>query len=356
MSRETAVVICPGRGVYGRDELGYLARRHADKPAFLDAIDAFRAEHGRRPIRELDAADAYRAADHASSANASTLIYACALADFADIDRDRYDIVAVTGNSLGWYLALAAGGVLSPENAVAVVDGMGARMQADGVGGQLVYPVCDAEWRPSAERGAIVSRALEAATRAGGRAFWSIRLGGMAVLAGDEPGLAALEEALPEADGRFPFRLARHAAFHTPLLAEVSQAALAALPETLFGAPEIPLIDGRGVIHQPWGWDREALHRYTFGEQIVSTYDFSKAVEVAIKEFAPDRLIVLGPGSTLAPPIAQELIAHRWRGLSSKADFAASQAADPFLLAMGKDEQRARVVAPAPNARPTEPA
>jgi [acyl-carrier-protein] S-malonyltransferase len=38
--------------------------------------------------------------------NASLLIYACALADFAAIDRDRFEVVAVTGNSMGWYLAL----------------------------------------------------------------------------------------------------------------------------------------------------------------------------------------------------------------------------------------------------------
>lgn len=29
------------------------------------------------------------------------LIYACALADFAAIDRDRFEVVAVTGNSIG---------------------------------------------------------------------------------------------------------------------------------------------------------------------------------------------------------------------------------------------------------------
>lgn len=344
MSRETAIVICPGRGVYGRDELGYLARRHGDKAGFIDQIDAFRTQHGRTPIRALDAETSYSAARHATSANASALIYACALADLADIDRDRFDIVAVTGNSLGWYLTLAAAGALDEAGGVRVVDTMGALMEAEGVGGQLVYPVSDADWRPSQARADAVDDALSRAAAEDAKAFLSIKLGGMAVLAGDEAGLASLERNLPQADERFPFRLARHAAFHTPLLAHVSRKALSELAPAIFNKPRLPMIDGRGVIHQPCAFDPEALHDYTFGEQITSTYDFSKAVEVALKEFAPDRLIVLGPGATMGPPIAQELIKHHWRGLRSKSEFVAMQKNDSFLLAMGLDDQRARVI------------
>lgn len=340
-ARERAVVVCPGRGSYGKDELGYLARHHADKTAFLDEIDAFRAANGRTSVRALDAAETYKASVHATSENASALIYACALADFADIDRERFDLVAVCGNSLGWYLTLAAGGALAPAAAIEVVDTMGALMQAHGAGGQLVYPVCDADWRPSPERAKAVEDALAAANASGGRAFWSIRLGGTAVLAGDEAGLAGLEAALAPIGERFPFRLARHAAFHTPLLAHVSKMALERLGADLFTAPAIPLIDGRGVIHQPWGGDLEALRAYTFGAQIAATYDFSKSLEIALKEFAPDRLIVLGPGMTMGPPVAQALIRHGWAGLGSKADFIARQKDDPFVLAMGAPDQRA---------------
>ena len=62
-----------------------------------------------------------------------------------------------------------------------------------------------------------------------------------------------------------------------------------------------------------------------------------------MKEYAPDRIILLGPGDTLGGAIAQALIAIDWRGLGSKADFQAMQAADPFLLAMGREDQRALV-------------
>ncbi len=341
--KKSAVVIFPGRGTYGREELGYLGRFHRDKTGFIAGVDAWREANGREPVSALDARERYAAARHASSLNASAIIYACALADFADIDRERYDVVAVCGNSLGWYLALAAGGAASPENAIRLVDTMGALMEEKGVGGQLVYPLVDEDWRPSAAREQAVAEALHAG-RTHGRAYLSIRLGGVAVLAGDDTGMAAMEACLPPAEGRYPFRLARHAAFHTPLLAHVSEAAFKALEADVLRRPAVPLIDGRGAVWSPHATDVAELYQYTFGTQIVETYNFSKSVEVAIKEYAPDRLILAGPGSTLGAPIAQELIRWRWLGLASKADFAARQKEDPFLLAMGRDEQRAMVV------------
>ena len=343
MTRQSALLIAPGRGTYGKPELGYLARHHQNKHGFFALIDDFRTAHGRTPILALDGAKNYAASRHANSENASALIYACALADFLDIDQDKFDIVAATGNSLGWYLALGASGALSPENAIRLVDTMGALMEKHGVGGQLVYPLTTNKWQPDPARASAVEDALTHA-RTKGAAFRSINLGGMSVLAGDEAGLAGLEQALPPADERYPFRLARHAAFHTPLLAPVSQMAVEALPATLFQAPQFPLIDGRGEIWQPIACDTHALHRYTLTRQITETYNFTACVEVGLKEFAPDRLIILGPGTTMGPPVAQILIANRWQGLASKQDFIERQKQDPLVLAMGMEDQRARVV------------
>ena len=42
--------------------------------------------------------------------------------------------------------------------------------------------------------------------------------------------------------------------------------------------------------------------------EVTTTYNYSCAIEVAIKEFAPDILIILGPGSTLGAPTAQTLL------------------------------------------------
>ncbi len=127
--KQTAVVIFPGRGTYGKDELGYLARHHADKAAFVKGVDDWRAAQGRETVSDLDNAKTYSAAKHASSINASALIYTCALADFAAIDCEKFDIVAVCGNSLGWYLTLAGAGAVNPANAIRLVDTMGALME-----------------------------------------------------------------------------------------------------------------------------------------------------------------------------------------------------------------------------------
>ena len=341
--KQTAVVIFPGRGTYAKPELGYLSRFHKDKAPFLVQIDALRRAYDRIPVTELDAAKSYTAAKHATSENASALIYGCALADFAAIDRDKFDIVAMCGNSLGWYLSLAAAGALNAENAFRLVDTMGALMEDHGVGGQIVYPLVDEEWRPSEERLHAVEKALAAGARAGA-AHWSIHLGGTAILAGDDAAIEAMEKVLPEAEGRYPFRLARHAAFHTPLMKPVSEMARAELTMENFLRPEKPIIDGRGVIWSPWSTATDALWDYTLGEQIIAPYSFSKSVEVAIKEFAPDKIILVGPGGTLGVPIAQELIRHRWLGMGSRADFTARQKEDPFLLAMGRDDQRNLVI------------
>jgi hypothetical protein len=129
MARETALVVCPGRGVYNKDELGYLRRHHADKADLVAPMDAARRAAGQTPVSELDGAERYSVATHTRGDNASALIHACAVADFKSIDRDRYEIVAVTGNSMGWYIALACGGALDSMGGFTVVNTMGTLMQ-----------------------------------------------------------------------------------------------------------------------------------------------------------------------------------------------------------------------------------
>ena len=343
MTRQRALVVFPGRGVYGKDELGYFHRHHGARLDWLATLDAYRHQHGRRLLSDLDRAETYLARDHASSENASALIYACALADFAAIDRDRYDIVAITGNSLGWYLALAGAGALRGGDALHLVDTMGQTMAEQGRGGQLVTSIATPEWHLDPARVAVVERALEAARAEGGQAQWSIRLGGTAVLGGDEKGLSVLEAQLPQ-EPPFPFRLARHAAFHTSLLSHVPALAQAQLPQDMFDQPQTALIDGRGVIWRQTLTDLDALYAYTLGHQIEKPYDFTRAVAVGVREFAPEVIILTGPGTNLGGAIAQSVIAENIWPWTDKASFIAHQkTAAPRLLAMGMDDQRARV-------------
>ena len=339
MTKERAVVVFPGRGSYSAAELGYLKKRHAERRPLIEEFDRVVSANGGEPSTSLDNADAFSPSRHLPGRNASNLIFACALADFHAIDRERYDIVAICGNSLGWYLTLAAGGGVSLHDGARIVDSMGALMEQQGVGGQILYPVVDGDWRPCAERETAVADALDKANDVG-RAYLSIRLGGIAVLAGDEAGVKALLTALPPADDRYPFRLPKHAAFHTPLLADISTTALSRNAPGGFRSPAIPMIDGRGVAWTPHATDTEALHAYTFGAQIVETYDFSRSIETALKEFAPDKLILTGPGASLGPPIAQVLIRLNWLDIASKAAFTARQSTAPFVISMGRDDQR----------------
>ncbi len=341
MTRRRAVVICPGRGAYNRDELGSLARLHGDKTEFLDMVDAYRTVRGKDPVRALDAAASFSASHHSRGDNASPLIYACAFSDFLDLDRDRLDVVAVTGNSMGWYIALACAGAVSPEAGLEIVDTMGALMHERGVGGQLVYPVVDEQWREIAgKRAELVAMLHEIDALPGHSASLSIDLGGMLVFAANEPGLAALAKALPPVGDRYPMRLNQHAAFHSPLQQPVALEGQRLLGVDLFHAPATPMIDGRGHIWRPREVRPCDLRNYTLGAQVTEPYDFARAVRTSLREFAPDLLIVLGPGGTLGGAVAQTLIAERWRGLANKADFQAFQQRDPFLLAMSIPDQR----------------
>lgn len=336
-----AVVICPGRGTYTKTELGVLGR-HFHDPALLARFDAERAALGQETLAALDGAATYSVARHTRGDNASALIYAATLADFRALRG--VEVVAVTGNSMGWYSALACGGALSPEAGFHVVNTMGTLMQDALIGGQIIHPFMAEDWTPNPARKAeLLSLVADIDARPGHVLGLSIDLGGMLVLAGNDAGLAAFEAAVPPEQGRFPMRLANHAAFHTALQAPIAEAGRARLAQDLFGQPQVPLIDGRGAIWWPGATDTAALWDYTLGHQVVRTYDFTRAIATAAREFAPDLFIVTGPGTTLGGAVAQSLILADWAGTGSKSDFQQRQKTRPFLISMGIEAQRATV-------------
>jgi acyl transferase domain-containing protein len=338
-----AVLICPGRGTYNAPELGYLGRHHGARSGLVARFDAIRAEAGRETVSALDGAERFSVSKYSRGDVASPLICACSLADAAALAED-IEVVAVTGNSMGWYLALAAGGALSPEDGFRVVDTMGALMQEHLIGGQLVYPWMGEDWRADRTRKAeLLALVGDINASAGQTLHLSIDLGGMLVLAGDEAGLNAFEAAVPPVGGRFPMRLANHAAFHTAMQEPVAEKGRTALPATLFHQPQKPLIDGRGSVWWPGATDTQALWRYTFDTQVCETYDFTAAIRTAAREFAPDLFIVTGPGSTLGGAVAQSLVLAQWKGMADKAGFEAVQARDTLLVSMGREDQRAQV-------------
>jgi len=190
--KQTALVICPGRGVYNKTELGYYARHHANKTELLSSFDAMRLSKAQIKISDLDGADKFSVSKFTRGDNASGLIYACSYADFLAIDKDTYDIVAVTGNSMGWYTALACGGALTAQAGFDVVNTMGTIMQEHLVGGQIIYPIMDENWQ-------LIEGAKETVLDVIARIddlYVSICLGGFIVLAGTDEALKAAEAQL----------------------------------------------------------------------------------------------------------------------------------------------------------------
>lgn len=342
--RQKTLVVCPGRGTYGKAELGYLKRFHSDKGELIGVFDRLRSERGQPTLSELDGADRFSPALHTRGDIASPLIFAASYADFLAIDARRFDVAAVTGNSMGWYTALAVAGAVGAEQGFRIIDAMGENSQAGEPGGQVLLTLIDEDWRElPGLREQVLALAASIGARDGFSLYVSIELGGMIVFAGNEAGLAALLAEAPPTPTREPLRLVNHGPFHTPLMTGSSERALEQIPSAWFGSPEVPMIDGRGHIWRPFATDARALHDYTFVAQILETYDFTRAIQVALKEHAPDRIVLLGPGDTLGGAIAQALIAIGWRGLSSKRDFQEMQAGDPYLLAMGREDQRTLV-------------
>ena len=334
MTRETVLVVCPGRGTYGANELGYLARHHAGSP-LMATFDRQRSGRGAEAASTLDSLAKFSTARHGSGENASPLIYAAGILDFLALDPAKVEVVAVCGNSMGWYTALACAGAVSPEHGFAIADAMGVNSGTGEPGGQVLLTLVGEDWRPDPALCHEVDRAVEQSGT-----FRSIELGGMLLVAGGERELDALLSALPALPGRPPLRLAGHGPFHTPLMAQSSRRALAQLPAEWFGSPRIPLIDGEGRIWRAKVATFEAMHRYTFTTQILEPYDFTRSLAVGIKEFAPDRVVLLGPGDTMGGAIGQVLVAEKWLGMMDKVAFADRQSKNPFLIAMGRDDQR----------------
>lgn len=328
--KHRVAIVCPGRGSYTEASRGSLPAEHP----LVKRAEAVRAEFELEPLFALDGAPRFEAARHLRPANVAALIYVVSMIDAMQVVENEH-VVAVAGNSMGWYTALAVAGALTFEDGFRLVQRM-ALLQEDGLpGGQVIYPQVDGDWQPSIELASALAEALESSN---GEAFPSIHLGGFEVLAGSLAGVSHLLKTLPKVTlgkATYPFRLAQHGPYHTHLAEGVASEAQHRLTELEFRAPRIPMIDGRGSRFTPWSTDLDALRSYTLGAQVTTPYDFSSSVRVALREYAPDELVLPGPGNTLGGIAAQVLMAERWRGIETRADFDRVQSSDePIVRSM----------------------
>ncbi len=332
-------ILCPGRGSYTEKSLGSLAPRAAGarvepRRAWIEAAERLRREYGLESLSALDGAARFESSRHLKPANVSALIYLVSMLDAAHAAAE-HELVAVAGNSMGWYMALAVAGALSFEDGFRLVQEMALLQEEIGAGGQVIYPVVGDDWRRSLDLDARVQEALE---RSPGEVFRSIRLGGYEVLAGTPNGVARLLKELSQVQlGKttYPYRLAQHGPYHTPLVREVSMRAREQLAGLSFQRPRAALVDGRGARFTPFSTDPSELREYTLGAQIDTPYDFTASVRVVLCEYAPDLLVLPGPGNTLGGVCGQILIELGWRGIGSREDFESVQTSErPAILSL----------------------
>ena len=133
----------------------------------------------------------------------------------------------------------------------------------------------------------------------------------------------------------YPLRLALHGPYHTPLVRHVADRAAPNGSAAWTGsAPRLALVDGRGARWSPWSTDPAALRDYTLDEQVTTPFDFAGSMRVALREWAPDLLVLPGPGNSLGGICGQVLVREGYRGIHSRADFERVQRSSPVIVSM----------------------
>ncbi|MFT6082135.1 MAG: malonyl CoA-acyl carrier protein transacylase, partial [Planctomycetota bacterium] len=156
------MLFCPGRGSYTKAELGFVGRTVQSGPVTdaLAASDQARREQGRATLTEVDAAETFRPSLHLDGENAAELIYFGTMAHVQQL-RERYNIVAIAGNSLGWYTALPASGALDATSGWRLVATM-ASLQKQVKGGQILMTTVGEDWQPNMALRVAVQATLQA--------------------------------------------------------------------------------------------------------------------------------------------------------------------------------------------------
>ena len=329
-----AAVAFPARGSYGPASLRTLPSGHP----WVRRADELRREHDLPALSELDHAAQFEPAVHLRSANASPLTFLSGLLDAERIAGD-HEVVVVVASSTGWYTALAASGALEFDDAFRLVQTMALLAEEpiaeEDRGGQLIYALTDADWQPDPTR----TSALEAVlARQSDGVHRSLELGAFSILSGTVDGIAGVATELPAVEigsRRFPFRPAMQEAWHLPLRAASAARASELLADLTWSAPNVTLVDGRGVRFTPWSTDPSELADHTIREQPITTYDFARSLRVALREYAPDVILLPGPGASLGEVCAQLIVAEGYRGIRTRAELEEAQSGPtPILLSM----------------------
>lgn len=333
-----ALVVLPGRGSFRPEHLGTIA----ENSQILAKSDRFRQQFNRKTVTELANADKFSAKFHIAGENASILTAVYGLSEFEHL-ADDINVVAICGNSMGWYTTLIASGVLSPEDGLHLIETMGQYQASNQMGAQLLYPMTNADWTLDRKIYEQINQLVQDTHDL----HWSIHLGHQAVLGGSKSAIKQVQSILPPktiGTIQFPLILPMHSAFHTPLMKVSSERACQDLATLSFNAPIVPIFDGFGRHWRPHTADTNQLKAYTLTAQVTDPFDFKRMIQSAVQEYAPDCIIQLGPGGNLGGAIAHSLIEINWTKLHQKSDFLDRQSSNPFVYSTARPEQRDRVL------------
>ncbi|GAB6988868.1 ACP S-malonyltransferase [Paenibacillus pini] len=195
----------------------------------------------------------------------------------------------VTGHSLGEYSALVAAGVLSFEDAVAIVrargdfmeqavpGGLGAMAAVLGAERESLAALC----RTITEEGSLVELA-------------NINCPGQIVVSGTREGVAAVSERVKEAGGKRAIALEVSGPFHSSLMKEAAERLAEKMQSVTFNEPECQVV--ANVTARPVS--ETSAFRDLLVEQVYSPVLWEDTVAFLLAE-GVDTFVEIGPGSVL---------------------------------------------------------
>ncbi len=197
---------------------------------------------------------------------------------------------AVVGHSLGEYVAACIAGILSLEDALALVVTRGRAMEAAGPGAMLAVRLSEAEVEAFLQQRG--THTFEDGPDVGLAAVNAPR---RVVLSGSCQAVAQVEQAFTEA-GVSCQRVHVLRAFHSPMMQPAAEAitrqARAVTPQT----PVIPLASN---LTGGWLTDRQALDPTYWGDHMTQAVRFEANIRTILQQ-QPDVLLEVGPGRILS--------------------------------------------------------
>jgi phthiocerol/phenolphthiocerol synthesis type-I polyketide synthase E len=204
---------------------------------------------------------------------------------------------AVIGHSLGEYAAACIAGVLTLEDALALVADRARMIQALPAGAMLAVSMDEADLRhflPS-PRGTSGEGPGE-----GHLSIATVNAPGLTVVSGPEDAVAALEKTLADA-GRTARRLPTTHAFHSAMMQPAAQGLAARVARVRMSPPRIPMVSN---VTGTWITDDEATDPGYWTRHMLGTVRFAEGVAELLAE--PGRVLLeVGPGQTLSTFVRQ---------------------------------------------------